>query len=141
MKNLLNISKIMGAVVSILVACWFFGEPFLEDYIDLRLDQKVIEKTTSDEFLNTIMTSPFMIDYKRHEKEETIKEALHKGDSTKVKLSANLIAKTGMNKEAMAVTLASIITNWGDAKGFINNKQCIKNAKTYGRARMTSAEF
>jgi L-asparaginase II len=76
-----------------------------------------------------------MLDYKKREKELIIKEALHKGDSTKVKLSANLIAKTGMNKEAMADTLASIISNWVKSKGFVNQSECIYNSKMYGRGR------
>lgn len=135
MKHLTDISKILGSTMGIIVALWFFGEPFLEDYVDERAEKIIIKKVTSVEFLTSIMDSPFMLDYKKHEKEEVIKEALHQGDSTKVKLSANLVAKTGMNKQAMADTLASIISSWVDSKGFVNNDKCVKNSKKYGRGR------
>lgn len=137
MKHITDISKTLATVVTLLVSAWFFGEPFLEDYVNKRIDQRA----TSPDLITKIMSSPFMIDQKRHEKREILEDALHKSDSSKVKLSANLVLKTGMNKTAMSDTLASIINNYCKNKGFVDNKKCIDNAKTYGRGRMTQASF
>jgi len=81
---------------------------------------KLMKMSKSNEFMMGIMNSPWMIDYKRKERDDLIKKSLHK-DSSKVKMSASLVLKTGMNKEAMEDTIASMIK--------------IHNSKSYTRSR------
>lgn len=133
MKYIKEISKNLTVVVSLLASFWFFGEPFLEDYINNRID----ERSTSPDLITKIISSPFMIDKKRIEKNEILNDALHNSDSLKVKLSANLVLKTGMNKQAMSDTLASIIKNYCENKGFVSNIKCIENSKKYGILRVS----
>ena len=137
MKYITDISKTLATVIALLTSIWFFGEPFAEDYINNKIDQRAV----SPDLITKIMSSPFMIDQKRQEKREIIEDALHKTDSSKVKLSANLVLKTGMNKSAMADTLASIIKNYCKNSGFVDNEKCVDNAKTYGRGRMSPVTF
>jgi hypothetical protein len=91
-----------------------------EHKVDSLAGVKLMKMSKSNEFMMGIMNSPWMIDYKRKERDDLIKRSLHK-DSTKVKMSASLVLKTGMNKEAMEDTIASMIN--------------IHNSRNYSRNR------
>jgi len=130
MKHLSDISKTLGYIIGILTALWLFGEPFLEDYVDDRVDERAV----SPELITKIMMSPFMIDQKRNEKNSILSDALHKSDSLKVKLSSSLVVKTGMNKNAMADTLANMIKIHCLNKKYVTKEECILNSKEYGRS-------
>ena len=137
MKIFVKISTICGAIIALSTVLGIVLTPFINNYIDNRIDKRAV----SPEVITSIMTSPFMIDQKRIERNKILNDALHKSDSSKVKLSSNLVLKTGMNKEAMADTLASIIKNYCKNSGFVDNEQCIYNSKKYGRGRMSPATF
>jgi len=91
-----------------------------KNQVDSLAGVKLMKMSKSNEFMMGIMNSPWMIDYKRKERDDLIKKSLHK-DSSKVKMSASLVLKTGMNKEAMEDTIASMIK--------------IHNSKSYTRSR------
>lgn len=91
-----------------------------EHKVDSLAGVKLMKMSKSNEFMMGIMNSPWMIDYKRKERDDLIERSLHK-DSSKVKMSASLVLKTGMNKEAMEDTIASMIN--------------IHNSKNYTRSR------
>ena len=37
-KNIQDIGKILGSMMGLCVAVWFFGEPFLEDYVESHIE-------------------------------------------------------------------------------------------------------
>jgi hypothetical protein len=128
-KHLTDISKILGSIVGIFVALWFFGEPFLEDYVNKRIDIRI----TSPETLEKALKSPYMLDYQINQKNAWRDSELHK-ENSKIKFSAALVHKTGMNKEALIDSLAGIIKS-NPTKSYITSEECIFNSKKYGRAR------
>lgn len=126
----MEISKILSAIVGVLVALWFFGEPFLEDYVNSRIDFRV----SSPETLQKAMKSPYMMDYQMSQKKHWREEELHK-DNNKAKFSSTLMSKTGMNKESLGDTLAAIIKRNNLGIKYVTQSECILNSKEYGRSR------
>jgi len=130
MKHITDISKILGSITAILTAVWFFGEPFLEDYVNNRIDARV----SSPETLTKAFNSPFFIDYQKNKKKEWVDSELHK-ETNKVKFSSALMSKTGMNKESLGDTLAAIIKRNNLGIKYVTQSECILNSKEYGRSR------
>ena len=64
MKHITDISKTLATVVTLLVSTWFFGEPFLEDYVNYRIEDRVV----SADVLVKAMRSPYMLDFQRQQK-------------------------------------------------------------------------
>ena len=91
------------------------------------------EKLHSPEFMIDLMSSPWMIDYKRKERNDLIKSSLHR-DSSKVKMSASLSLKTGMTKSSVIDSVA-VLLNLMKRGRPVTNEQCIFNSKKYGRGR------
>jgi len=62
-KHLLELSKTVGAVMVIITACGFFGEPFLEDYVQIRI-QKHQDKLDKDrkESFRTLLGKSLKVD-------------------------------------------------------------------------------
>jgi hypothetical protein len=129
-KHLIDISKTLGATISLLTALWFFGEPFLEDYVNSRIDFRV----SSPETLQKAMKSPYMMDYQMNQKKHWREEELHK-DNNKAKFSSVLISKTGMNKESLGDTLAAMIKRNNLGIKYVTKSECILNSKEYARGR------
>ena len=101
--------------------------------VDSVASLSISNKLKSPQFMLGLMNSPWMIDYKRKERDDMIKEALHK-DSSKVKMSASLSLKTGMTKASVIDSMA-VILNLMKRGRPVNNEKCIYNSKKYGRAR------
>lgn len=130
-KQVIEISKILGAIMVILGVAWPIAKPHLEKFIKGIVDERVVSPVV----MSKAMNSPFMLDYKMDQKREWADIELHKSESH-LKFSGTLVSKTGMNKEAMSDTLASMIKSHCLNKGFITNDQCIYNSKKYGRGQI-----
>lgn len=104
MKHITDISKTLATVVTLLASVWFFGEPFLEDYVNHRIEDRVM----SADVLVKAMSSPYMLDFQRQQKIRWEEEHLNK-ESGKIKFSTSLVSKTGMNRKAMEDTLSVMI--------------------------------
>jgi len=128
MKHITEISKTLATVVTLLASVWFFGEPFLEDYVNHRVEERVI----SADVLVKAMNSPYMIDFQREQKRKWEDENLNK-ESGKIKFSTSLVSKTGMNRKAMEDTLSVMIKIHCKNKDYVTRDECIFNSKRYGR--------
>lgn len=130
-KDILSIvATQLGFIITILTSLWFIGEPFLEDYVNARIDNRV----SSPETLQKAFKSPYFLDYQKNQKREWTEQELHKTDN-RVKFSSSLVSKTGMNKEAMGDTLAAMIKRNNLGTPYVTSEQCVFNSKKYGRAR------
>jgi hypothetical protein len=130
-KKIINISATLTAIVTILGFAFIVVKPHIENFIDERIEVKIV----SPEIMKKAMNSPFMLDYKMDQKIEWADSELHK-DENKLKLSGTLVLKTGMNKDAMADTLASMIKLHCEEKKYVTNDECILNSKKYGRSQI-----
>lgn len=139
MKNLVDISKILGAVVSILVACWFFGEPFLEDYVDARIEAGVEAKMDDPVIVQKLLSNPLIVTYTERVEDEAI-ENIIKQDSNKVGMRTIIGQGTGIRDGFVTDTLIVMI-NERKSKNYVSNAQCIFNSKKYGRGIIKSASF
>jgi hypothetical protein len=133
MKKITDILKLISSVVAVVAIIGAIAKPHLENFIDERIKTQII----SPEVLGKAMNSPFMLDYKRDQKKEWSDTELHK-DQSKLKFSGTLVSKTGMNKEAMSDTLASMINEHCKNKSFVTNDECIRNSKKYGRGHVVA---
>jgi len=135
--------KIIGAVCGVLcvflIAKWDYvvktfnyGKETKADIeFNNKLDSALTLKIQSKDFMSKVMTSPFMIDYKRDQHNEFINESLRK-DSSKVKMSAYLSLKTGMTNEAVMDSLVSLLNRMKKGR-FINNDRCLQNISNNSR--------
>ncbi len=113
------------------------GQVLLEQQeYDTKLDSALTLRFTDYEFMNKLMSSPYMMDWRMAERIKLTDEIQHK-DSTKLKMSAYLVKTTGMNKVALMDTMAVmvIIHNENAKKKFVTNSECIRNSKEYGRGQ------
>jgi len=51
-KNIQDLGKIFGSMMGLCVALWFFGEPFLEDYVESHV--KAYEKKHAQEMSSKV---------------------------------------------------------------------------------------
>lgn len=100
---------------------------------DNKLDTALVQRFKDYKFMTNLMNSPFMIDWKRHEREKMVDDIKHK-DSTKLKMSAYVSSAAGMDKKAMMDSLV-VVMNLMKKGRLISNDQCIRNSKEYCRAR------
>jgi hypothetical protein len=128
MKKITDILKLISSVVAVVAIIGAIAKPHIENFIDERIEVKIISTETMEKAMN----SPFMLDYKRDQKKEWADAELHK-DQSKLKFSGTLVSKTGMNKEAMSDTLANMIKQHCLNKKYVTNSECILNSKNYGR--------
>jgi hypothetical protein len=96
-----------------------------------KVEAVVSNQLKSAEFMTKVMNSPFMIDYKKQQRAELIKEALHK-DSSKVKMSSYLSLKTGMTKTSVMDSLVVLLHGMKRGRP-INENECILITKKYIR--------
>lgn len=57
-KIIMDLGKTLGSMVALCTALWFFGEPYLEDYVDNHIevyDQKLAEEKSSKVKLRTLL--------------------------------------------------------------------------------------
>ena len=155
LNNYLNTlkGKIIGAIIASIVVClvgwkddiisrFDEGQALLEQQeYDNKLDTALTARFSDYEFMNKLMSSPYMMDWRMAERIKLTDEIQHK-DSTKLKMSAYLVKTTGMNKVALMDTMAVmvIIHNENVKKKYVTNSECIRNSKEYGRGQhaMTS---
>ncbi len=130
-KQVIEISKILGAIMLILGVAWPIAKPHLEKFIKGIVDERVVSPVV----MSKAMNSSFMLDYKMDQKREWADSELHK-DENKLKFSGTLVSKTGMNKDAMSDTLASMIKLHCEEKKYVTNDECVLNSKKYGRGQM-----
>jgi len=130
MKKLTEILKLISSIVAVLAIVMAISKPHIEEFIDERIEQQVISPVV----LGKAMNSPFMLDYKQDQKREWEQIELNKEDS-KLKFSYSLVNKTGMNKDAMSDTLASMIKQHCLNRRYVTEEECIKNTKKYCKAR------
>lgn len=65
---MVSVGKIAGATIAILTALWFFGEPFLEDYVHDRIeeyDDKAIEENSGKVGLRTLFSNEMNVNSDR----------------------------------------------------------------------------
>ena len=132
MKTFTDILKLISSVFAVLLIVGAIIKPHVENFIDERIEVQVVSPST----MGKAMNSPFMLDYKKAQKKEWTETELNKEDGH-LKFSGTLVSKTGMNKQAMSDTLASMIKDHCKNKRFVTNEQCILNSKKHCKARGT----
>jgi len=74
-----------------------------------KVGEVMTEKINSKDFMDKVMTSSYMKEYKEVEKLKTLKEVVKVVDSEKVDFIQVLSLKTGLTKEAITDSLAERI--------------------------------
>ena len=140
--------KIVGAIVgAILVALVGWKDEIVAEFnegqalldqqeYDNKLDTALTERFSNYEFMNKLMSSPYMMDWRMAEREKLTDEIKHK-DATNLKMSAYISDGTGMAKKAMMDTMIVMVNERKQGKKFVTNSECIKNSKKYGRGQHT----
>jgi len=138
--------KVIGAVCAIIVVFFMAKWDYVVDTFnygaktkaDIELNEKVDKRVRSVMFTDSIMDKFLEQDkvqqFVQKVRVDAMKDAYH-NDSSKVKISAKISAHTGMTTGASGDTIASMVVEWMKTKGFVNNSQCIRNSKEYGRGR------
>jgi len=138
--------KIVGAVVALivfsLVSKWDNVVKTFDEGVEAqevsafnsRLDTALSFRFKDPIFMTKyVINSPFFIDWRRNERDLIITN-MKQRDSSQINMSAYLSSITGMNKISMMDTIGVMIKLHNKGRA-INNNQCIRNSKEYGRGQ------
>jgi hypoxanthine-guanine phosphoribosyltransferase len=93
-----------------------------------KVGEVMTEKINSKDFMDKVMTSSYMKEYKEVEKLKTLKEVVKVVDSEKVDFIQVLSLKTGLTKDAISDSLAERI---GEKR--LTEKQVVELIRKYNR--------
>jgi len=92
-KNIQDLGKILGSMMGLCVAVWFFGEPFLEDYVSSHIEQyeeKHKQELSSKVKLRSLLSSKMGCDIdevhieigKMYREEKTVRTSIDSLDAS-----------------------------------------------------------
>lgn len=85
----------------------------------------------SHDFMDSLMNSKYMNSYKIVQQQKLITYVMNSEDSTRLKMSAKLAQKTGMNIDAMIDTLAVMIVRNNKGEKYLTKKDAIPLIRQY----------
>jgi len=104
-KNVVSI--VLFLITSLGGLCWALIQKGAEVEFKDKVANVIEEKINSKDFMDKVMTSNYMKEYKVIQRKQMITVMLNSNDSTRVKFSAKLSAKTGLTVDALVDSLAA----------------------------------
>jgi hypothetical protein len=104
-KNFVSLIGWFLVIVGGLV--WNFIQKGAEVEFNEKVEQVLTSKIKSRDFMNNVMETDYMKEYKVIQQRKMVTVMLNSNDSSRVKFSAKLSAKTGLTVEALVDSLAA----------------------------------
>jgi hypothetical protein len=104
-KNIVSICLFLLTAIGGLV--WSFIQKGAEAEFNEKVEQVLTNKIQSRDFMNDVMETDYMKEYKVIQQRRMVTVMLNSNDSSRVKFSAKLSAKTGLTVEALVDSIAA----------------------------------
>ena len=129
-KNI--VSVILFLITSLGGLTWALIQKGAEAEFKEKVSKILIEKIESKDFMDKVMRSEYMREYKVIQQRKMVTVMLNSNDSNRVKFSAKLSAKTGLTVDALVDSLAARVQEKN-----LTEKQVVELIRKYNR-RMIS---
>ena len=104
-KNIVSICLFLLTAIGGLV--WSFIQKGAEAEFNEKVEKVLSDKIQSRDFMNNVMETDYMKEYKIIQQRKMVTVMLNSNDSSRVKFSAKLSAKTGLTVDALVDSLAA----------------------------------
>ena len=104
-KNIVSICLFLLTAIGGLV--WSFIQKGAEAEFNEKVEKVLSDKIQSRDFMNNVMETDYMKEYKIIQQRKMVTVMLNSNDSARVKFSAKLSAKTGLTVDALVDSLAA----------------------------------
>jgi len=106
-KNIVSLGLFLISITGGVV--WSFVQKGAELEFKEKVEQVLSDKIQSRDFMSDVMDSDYMKEYKVIQQKRMVTVMLNSNDSSRVKFSAKLSAKTGLTSDALVDSLAARI--------------------------------
>lgn len=104
-KNIVSICLFLLTAIGGVV--WSFIQKGAEVEFNEKVEKVLSDKIQSRDFMNNVMETDYMKEYKIIQQRKMVTVMLNSNDSARVKFSAKLSAKTGLTVDALVDSLAA----------------------------------